>query len=433
MRSSATGLVADKILVSHQGSELIVESIQKNTSPTNIAFDLMILTDERDRSETRLMAHQKLVQIISSLEKMDFHQGTGLFYAWYSSDSLEVANRNVSSIDNLHLALALWTITQAIPHTVLASRAEKLFQRMDFSIFYDETTGLVYGNLQYDGNLNVWSRENWTYSTLSETRTIYSVGVALNIFHKFNLSHANRDSVNSMKLEVYEWNEEGRSRTIPKTWDGGAFQLLLPDRLVNEIFYSTQMKSGAKNYADFILAKADEDGLPFPAAYSATSLGVERSNLFQGVIPYNGNIGSPELVYTSHREFQMASARDLWDSAVSPHAAILSLPNAREDHQTLNHLLHSLYKAEDLKSGEDHLYEPGLGWLDSFYVRGPNQGRVVPVQLAVDQEMIALSLIQMLSKDGLTPTSRALHNDEKIRSSLKYYYEQLDQKFLAIH
>jgi hypothetical protein len=83
---------------------------------------------------------------------------------------------------------------------------------------------------------------------------------------------------------------------------------------------------------------------------------------------------------------------------------------------------------EITQSGNDLLYRQGLGWMDGLHVTGTLMGQVVPAQLAINQGMVSLSLLQMLSPDGLGASGRAIFKNTKVRKRMKYAYKILEEK-----
>ena len=56
---------------------------------------------------------------------------------------------------------------------------------------------------------------------------------------------------------------------------------------------------------------------------------------------------------------------------------------------------------------------------------------IVPAQIAVNQGMVALSLLQMSSSDGLSASGRALLQNQDVQKNLKYLYQLIDQKLVS--
>ena len=107
-------LLVDTVWVENQGAGGVsVVVLNPDTSPTNIAVDLLI--------QAELEKADKVAAIVQTLEHLRYHQETGLYFSRYTTSDREskVTDWSVSSIDNLHLALALWTIKEQYRQTDL--------------------------------------------------------------------------------------------------------------------------------------------------------------------------------------------------------------------------------------------------------------------------------------------------------------------------
>ncbi len=413
MRNVETGLLRDKIqILQKPDGKFETKILNNNTSPTNIALDLI-----------NQMANPKtLIQVLATLTKVAFHEDTGLFYSWYSTGKdLQVINNDVSSVDNIHLALALWTIKETYPDTRQGRQAATLFNRMNFSAFYDASTGLIGGNLRHANGS--WTLDAYRFSNLgSEARSIYSLAWALDLLKTPSDLKFPQKAVNALTAEFLPWNNGGTIKNILRTWNGGAFQLLLPKLLLNEELYSSILADSFKNYAQYILKEGQRLNYPVPAAHSASNFGVEGEATFNEVPSYEGNSGSPELVSTTNVDINAPVSRDLWAAVFTPHAAMMA---ATADPTAYGPVF---LKMEKLGLDSNVLYQKGAGFLDGYHVKGTYNGKVVPVQLSLDQGMIALALDQMTSRDGMSASGRALLANKQVRARLTGFYQLLDQK-----
>lgn len=398
------GLLVDKIqiLPSHR-----IKVLNAHTSPSNVALDILVQL-ELLSSSSHLNAKKNLEKILETLNKIEFHKESGLFFSWYNTDlSSLVADRNVSSIDNLHLALALFTVSKSSDPT-LASKARSLFKRMNFSIFYEPSSHLIGGNLRY-GN-ETWVREAYNFSNAgSEARSLYSIGWALDLFGPYSKnSDFVTKGIEALDMEIYQ----SSYGNILKLWDGGGFQLLLPKLLIGEDIYSPQMKQSFEAYGQYIISEGKRRRIPLPTGHSACGYAID-SNL-----DYNGKAGNLALVSEKNHDVFEQDFKENWDNVVSPHILVMA---ATTDPKTY---IPILKQAEMLGDGDNALYAQGLGWLDAIHVTGESRGKVVPVQLSLDQGMIALST--------MTPTSisaRALYDDIAVRKKLEMFYRYFDQRF----
>ncbi len=431
MRNPETGLIRDKIkIIPTHGDHFSVEVMNGKTSPTNIGLDIINQTGAlKLRGRNSAVAKVNLERVITSMENMPFHKDTGLYFSWYNtSHDFKVESGDVSSVDNIHLALALWTLKETFPDTPLGVRAGKLFDRMDFSAFYDIKTGLIGGNLRYENK--IWTLEEYRFSNLgSEARSIYVVTWALGLMKKTFDPDMPAKSVASLRAELFNAsdsnnpNSHGKMKPVLKTWDGGAFQLLLPKLLLNEETLSPQFAKIFKNYAQHNIAMGKAQGTPGLYYHSASQYGFDNDEPgFKKVPAYVGQAGDPVLVSSDHEEIRDPQKLKFWDTSMTPHAAVMAA--------TINPTLHApiLAHLESLKSGTNRLYMRGLGFMDGYHVKGAYEGKVVPVQLSLDQGMIELALGQIESPDGLSPSSRALRNNPPVFKKLAEYYDLLSRK-----
>jgi hypothetical protein len=427
MRNPASALLRDKILVeSAPDGSFSMSVLNPNTSVTNIGLDLLNQISARADPATATRAEANIQGLLRSLAKMDFHRPSGLFYSWYSTETdLRAVVKDVSSVDNIHLALALWTVRETLAGTRMAREASRLFARMDFSIFYDDRTGLFWGNLKSNGKK--WETESYHFSNFgSEARSIYAVTWALDLVKNARDPKFIEKSVASLTMETFPWSEDGKIRPILRTWDGGAFQLLLPKLLLNEELYSEELGNSFRNYSRYILREGDRLGYPVPAAFSASNFGIDGRADFEKVPAYEGKSGSLDLVSTSHEEAFEPLARERWGSVFTPHAAMLA---ATTDPETYVSIFRSI---EDVGVGKERLYRPGWGFMDGFHVKGPYAGKAVPVLLSLDQGMIAMALYQIKAVDGLSPSGKALWNNPFVRKRLGRFYSAVDAKLVKI-
>ncbi|MBL7556472.1 MAG: hypothetical protein JNM24_11685 [Bdellovibrionaceae bacterium] len=84
--------------------------VNGNTSGTNIAIDLLIQVELLAQQPNHKKAYSNISKVLETLTRIERHPESGLFFSWYSTNDITtVGSRNLSSIDNLHLAIALWT------------------------------------------------------------------------------------------------------------------------------------------------------------------------------------------------------------------------------------------------------------------------------------------------------------------------------------
>lgn len=516
-----TGLVKDSVWIcwDRDLKKSNFKDTEQLTSPTNIGLDLILLTERTfNGNEDKTQVKATLKKLLSTLTTIAYNKTTGLFFRTYWPDTGLPFDIHLSSVDNLHLAFGLWTTAESFRGTdpVLAETAQKLFDRMDFSEFYNGTTGLVGGNLRpanedmINGKSNrgnpqgKYIRDKFDYKYFgSEARSLYALGWALGLYKKASLNIADFDnkllgkgiSGTIAEISTLSTSAYGELQLL-RTWDGGGFQALLPAVLVREELYSPILGKLHSNYAKRLLSDADRFGVP--AAHSASAFGVRGLRLFhsgdknydEGLPIYNGAAGHIDMVATIHDDVKHKEVRRFWDIAYTPHPAFMAASFAREsvlakkyaDIFKQNETISSVstcvcnqesgatvpvfpapdchcQSAADLPNmpvgadgiiGEpnlckvgspedapqltatDRLYQPGLGWMDGYYVNGPLKEKVIPVLISLDQGMIALSIFSILSPDGHHVGSKSLTANPKVEARLKRAYQAINDKMAAI-
>jgi hypothetical protein len=343
-----------------------------------------------------------------------------LFYSWYSTKDSSPTLKNVSSVDNIHLALALWVVAKNFHGTPAGDQAQKLFNQMDLSPFYDAKTGLIGGNLAYKADNNTWTRDAFYYQYFgAETRSIYALGYALGLFRTAPTSHFVSKAVPAMQMELYP----SKKGNILRTWDGGAFQELLPEDLINEDAYSPQLANSARALAPFMLDGAKKvHGTLVPASFSASQIGPDA---------YAAQAGNPELVATGHTDFCDPAKREIWSKSFTPHAAVLA---ATVDARNADSFSGTFSGLENYSSGNDKLYNKGIGFSDGLIVdpQDPNYGKVVPGVLSLDQLFIADGIMRMNDPQGRGLSADTLAEDPAVRQRLQYFYHTVDRKLQTV-
>ncbi len=417
------GLVRDTVWVQTKtNGEFEVKTLNPDTSPTNIAVDLLIqgeLLSRPDQTPRAIaLATKNISLVMSVLEKVSFHEETGLFFTRYSTDAgAAVKDPSVSSIDNLHLAMALWTLKENSPKSRLGQRAGRLFDRMNFSVYYDSSSGLIGGNLKYENG--AWVREAYNFANLgSEARSLYGAGWALGLFRdQKNETDFLKKSMSSLKVEVYK-SAQGK---ILKLWDGSAFQLFFPKIFISEELYSVEFGRFYKSAGQYMIAEGQRRGLGVPAAHSAVRAAIHE-NSYQPT--YKDKAGNKNLVSSDNQDLNNLKFRKNWDSTFSPYALMMAATSNPKQ------IIPLFSEMKDFKSGQDLFYRPEMGWMEAFEVKGQAKGQVVPAQISLNQGMIALSLFQMQAPDGLSISGRAMYKNQEVRSRLKEFYKFADDKLV---
>lgn len=382
--------------------------VNQQTSPTNIALDLILLLEQQRWQDVDLL--------LTTIERLPYHFSTGLFFNRYDMNHSErVSDFYVSSVDNVHLVLALWVLSEInIESHSLSQRARQLSQRFDWTELVDAKTGLVRGGLSYDGEK--FQPAPWYFSHAgSEARSIYSVGYAIGFL---------KTKIPAQNL-TWEFHRDSQFGLMMRTWDGGVFQMLLPEILIRESHYSAKLKSYFENFSRYALFQSG--GAPLPLLHSACQLGPFNQRSLQnndcGVDQpcYLGKSGHLELVSHHNQDRLNPSARNLWERVSTLHAIFLA--------SVFEPLLYAqrLQEAERLTSGGTALFHSQLGWMDSYHVSGPYKNKVVPMLLSLDQGMAALAMLRTRAADHHNIVSRTLAQNPKVAHRLREIYSDWER------
>ncbi len=405
---SENGLLHDTIWIrDHAEKGTRTRVLNSVTSPTNIAVDILVQSEIGNKVN--------LKKAIDALLELETHKESGLFFSWYStkSKSPSVKSYDVSSVDNLHLALALWTIAAHFPDEEFAKRADKIFKQMDFSLFYDPDSNLIGGNLKhFNGE---WTLEAYRFSHFgSEARILYSLGWALDVFKKIpEKANFIERAIENLTFER-SVSDQGE---ILKLWDGALFQLYFPKIFIGEERYSTKLRSYFESTARLMDSEGKRRGLLTPAAHSPG----RRS--CRGAFSYKDKSGLKVLVSNQNRDMDSDEFSKSWEELFTPYALFMAATSRKIE------LIKALDSLRDFRSKQgQRLYLKDLGWMDGLIVEGPRAETVVPAQLALNQNMIALSLFIMNAKDGLSLSARTLAKDPMVSRRLKQFYQMLDRR-----
>ena len=415
------GLVEDTIWIQKREGGFSTEVLNPNASPTNIAVDLLVQSElaTNPNSKNKTLALTNISRIASTLGQLAYHSETGLFYSRYATDHSSITkDYAVSAIDNLHLALALWTVKETFPKTTFGRRSKQLFDRMNFSVYYNETSGLIGGNLKLENG--AWIKEKYNLDNLgSEGRLLYSAGWALGLFRDIKGdSEFLSKALSNLTAELFH----SKQGDLLRLWDGSAFQLYFPKIFINEENYSSKLKDIYRAEGDHMIAEGKRRRLAVPAAHSPGWASLNRQGISKKGPSYRDKAGNINVVSSDNNDVSDPRLRKNWDTTFTPYAMFMAA--------TMDPLkfLPIFSQMQDIKSDSNHLYLPKMGWMDGLQVKGPSKGQVIPAQLSLNQGMIALSLLQMLAPDGMSISSRALYDDPVIRGRLQHFYELLDEK-----
>lgn len=432
MTPPATGLVADNI-----ASSLDPATASAYTSPTNIGGYLWSTVVARDLGLLDADdAYQRMSTTLATLETMDRHDESGMFYNWYDPatgdrvdtwpDDGAVVEHFLSSVDNGWLAAALRVVASAEPR--LAGDATALYDSMHFGVYYnpdgrpDLGVGLIRGGFwdeepsgcsvpgNYQGGTTVYYTCHHYDTTVSETRIALYLGIAdgeippeayWGTYRTFPSTcdwswQEQRPSGVTRTydgIDVYEGVYHDGDATLVPGWGGSMFEALMPDMLVPEsewaprswgvnhpLVVAAQKRHGLDvagyGYWGFSPASNPHGGY---AEYGVDALGLRSDGYL------SDGTTDVDLGFHGCRE-ATNPAPEFGDGVVTPHAAFLGLEYDPEG------VVENLTR---LASDFD-VYGPG-GFADAVAVRS---GTVAQRHLSLDQAMIVAAIGNYLG-DGL--------------------------------
>lgn len=432
MTDERTGLVADNI-------EGDLEGASGYTSPTNIGGYLWSTVVARDlHIISRTEARDRMAQTLDTLASLERHEPSGMFYNWYApadgaklttwpADGSDV-HPFLSTVDNGWLATALRVVREAEPR--LADEAGALYESMDFGWYHDldarPEVGInrggfwdeappgcsVPGNYGDDGP-DVYYTCHWYDTTVSEARIATYVGIANGQIPREGLYGTYRtmpdqgcdwawqeqkptgETREYLGVPVYEGVYSYRGMKLVPAWGGSMFEALMPDLFVPEADWGE--RSWAVNHPATVRAQIehglDEAGYGYwgfsPSSdpygeyreYGVEAIGISSDGYASDVERTDVDGG-----YEGCREATNPTP-DFGDGVVTPHAAFLALPYARDE--VLDNL-----------AGIEHdlgAYGPG-GFYDAVAV---GSGKVAERYLSLDQSMIMAAIGNELLNDRL--------------------------------
>ncbi|MEZ4749403.1 MAG: hypothetical protein R3B54_01890 [Bdellovibrionota bacterium] len=396
------GLVRDTVLVDLKDQTL---PYHEYFAPTDVGLDLMVqlgrwsIADKA--SPEREAAVNAITATLSTLETLERHAESGLFLRLYNDTNGAPRDRDVSSIDNLHLALGLWTLSKQwiTEHPQLAKSAATLVEGMDFSSFFDPTTESVGGNLAYQPIDGRYVLDAYRFEIGSEARSLFSVGYALGLFRNI----ADEKLLSALQRAPLELTSD---RKTFRVWDGGVFQSLLPTLLTGSQSLSDLENSNLNE----VFLRVFSPKAIFPRALSAS---VTHVDLEKKIVRYSGKIGIKELKRTLNVDV-------LSEGVVVPHALFLA---------AMATPCEALPAIEKL---EKDLYSAQTGWWVSGEVRNTeNNSPLLSANRAlvgVDKGIEALALLTLLDENHRSPSAQMLHQDPEIKKRLVNVLEIVDKR-----
>lgn len=299
MTDPKTGLPADNIPES-----LAAGDRSGYTSPTNIGGYLWSTVVARELGLiTRGEASARLIRTLKTVERMEHHTPSGMYFNWYDEatattlhtwpDSGDKVVPFCSSVDNGWLGAALLVVQQSDP----AARpwAKRIFDRMRWDAFYNDnsdpahqvrTGGLIHGGFYpyedgrpggtyqgtHIGGAPVWLTTHHYDTTVSETRITSYLGIITGqippkqYFAMWRTFPATCDwSWHEMQpvgenrtyfgVDVYEGAYTYRGMHVVPGWGGSMFEELMPDVFVDEAAWAP--RSWGRNHALHVRAQRE--------------------------------------------------------------------------------------------------------------------------------------------------------------------------------
>lgn len=388
------------------------------TSPTNIAAYLwstlaatslkLIGTEE---------CHSRIAQTLSSLERMERHQGffwneidprTGAVLRASPIDS-SPRPTTLSTVDNAWLAAALHMVANTQPQ--LRERAERLLEPMDFRFFYDPyragegdahpgqlRVGLLSGEREQYGHYGMLNSEARIASYLGIARDQLPADHYYRLYRTLPETSGAQEQVPQgvereyLGVKVFGGTYSYRGIRLVPSWGGSMFEALMVTLFVPEDAWAP--KSWGINHPLYVQAQIEhgleEAGYGFwgfsPAqsprggyqTYGVQLIGTDPL----GYLSYDVGPTVPQLLKVRTSE----NGKRL-HGIVTPHASFLALRYApREAMANLKALM-----------GRFPIYSP-LGFQDSV---DTTAGVVSGYILAVDQGMIMAAIANELADDAM--------------------------------
>lgn len=433
MTDGQTGLPADNIPES-----LAPQARSGYTSPTNIGGYLWSAIVARELGlVSRGECTKRLLQTLRTVERMQHHVPSGMYYNWYdeaTGDVLTTWPTNgdrvypfLSSVDNGWLGAALRVVTNA--DRGAAHLASRIYSRMRWDMFYDAAAsrpgGLIHGGFYdappppgastFTGNHigigpNVWYTNHHYDTVVSETRITTYLGIIRRqipprqyfaMWRTFpntcdwswQESQAVGETRSYLGTDVFEGAYPYRGMRIVPGWGGSMFEELMPDMFVPEATWAPG--SWGLNHPLHVQAQR-EHGLA-EAGYGYWGFS-PSSDPFGGYREYGvDQLGLNPAGYFSDRESTDVDAGfgdcragknpdpAFGDGVVTPHASFLAMM-----HEPQNAFA-------NLARIEDELAAYGRGgFFDAVATRS---GTMARRYLALDQSMVMGAIGNVLRDD----------------------------------
>jgi Putative glucoamylase/Protein of unknown function (DUF3131) len=412
------------------------------TSPTNIGAYLWSTVIARDIGLIDAgEARQRMSLTLRTMERVDRHDDSGMYYNWYVPKTGEVLRTDPdhgtpivpfrSSVDNGWFAAALMVVANAEPR--LRDRARDLLKSMRFDFYYnpeargpDIKAGLLRGGFWESEPSGCFVKGNHPgegaevyytcnhYDILnSEPRIASYIGIALGQIpreHYFATNRTFPDTCDWSWLEqkavgfrtehlgipVFEGAFTYRGLQFLPSWGGDMFEELMPDMFVPEAAWGpTSWGVNHPTYVRGHIVHGMEDAKYGYWGFSPASnpnggygvWGVDALGMDPGGYPSDVEATNLDLGFGDCRPAQ-PEPTTYGDGVVTPHAAFLALPYAPRE--TMSNLA-------NLKADFAGAYGKG-GFKDAIAVRS---GKIADRYLSLDQGMVMGALGNVMADNAI--------------------------------
>ncbi|GAA2158131.1 uncharacterized protein DUF3131 [Humibacillus xanthopallidus] len=437
MTDPKTGLPADNIPES-----LAAGDRSGYTSPTNIGGYLWSTVVARELGIiTRGEATGRLIRTLKTVERMEHHTPSGMYYNWYDEatatalhtwpDSGDKVVPFCSSVDNGWLGAALLVVMSS--DRAAAPWARRIFDRMRWDAFYNDNSdpahqvrpgGLIHGGFYpyedgrpggtyrgtHIGGDPVWLTTHHYDTTVSETRITSYLGIitgqipAKQYFAMWRTFPATCDwSWHEMQpvgvnrtyygIDVYEGAYTYRGMHIVPGWGGSMFEELMPDVFVDEAAWAP--RSWGRNHPLHVRAQREHGLIEAGYGYWGFS---PSSNPAGGYREYGVDaLGLNPTGYMSDQESTNYDpgfgdcrpatnpSPTYGDGVVTPHASFLAMMH--EPAQAFTNLANIEADFDSYGRG---------GFFDAIAVKS---GTVARRYLSLDQAMVMGAIGNVLGRD----------------------------------
>jgi len=375
MTDRVNGLPVDNILLPAKG--VIKEELKVGgyTNITNIGMYLMSVVAAYELGFIdRKGARERLKRVLSTLDKLETHQG--FFFNYYDTISLERTSNFISFVDSSWLTAGLMVVRAAFPE--LSEKATALIRQVDYSKLYDEVEQMMshgyYVNIDYPSEYHY----GMLY-TESRVGSLIAIGKGdVPKIHWFRMMRSlpqefdwqrqmpvdwKTQVIDGIEVDVghYRWKDY---EYVP-SWGGSMFEALMPTLVVNETRYAPRsLGENDRRHVDVQLRYATEV-LDYPV------WGLSPSS----TVPNDG-----------YGEFgvEVLGARGYGGGAVTPHATLLALGISPE---------RAIANLKSLLDEYDAYGEFGL-----YDAIDPESGAVIYKYIVLDQAMSFIALANYLAK-----------------------------------